>query len=118
LKITPTKNKTQEEPKTEKTIKIIPPDKSEAICFEPQEIEALTTELSNGKISLANISEHLGLTIYQVRLVLKYLLKINQIDGELTYNSFISKSTLKKISLQKAKEHKRIHRLKLRNKKP
>jgi hypothetical protein len=93
---------------------IIAPDKSEAICFEPNDVEALTAELSCGRISLANLGEQLNLTIYQVRLVLQHLLKNNRIEGELTYSTFISKATAKKTLLQKAKEHKRIHRLKLR----
>ena len=91
---------------------IIAPNKTEAICFERNEIEALIPELSSGKISLANLSEQLNLTIYQVRLVLQHLLKTHRIDGELTYSTFISKVTLKKTLLQKAKEHKRNHRLK------
>ena len=95
---------------------IIAPNKTEAICFEPQEIEGLVCELSSGKISIANLSDQLNLTDYQVRLVLQYLQKTKRIDGELTYNSFINKATLQKMSLQKAKEHKRNHRLKMRNK--
>jgi hypothetical protein len=63
----------------------------EAICFKPNDIEALTDELSSGKISLANLAEQLNLTVYQVRLVLQYMLKTNRINGELTYSTFISK---------------------------
>lgn len=93
---------------------IVAPNKTEAIRFEPNEAEALKTELSRGKISLVNLAEELSLTIYQVRLVLQHLLKTNRIAGELTYNTFISKATLKKTWLQKASEQKRNHRLKLR----
>jgi len=95
---------------------VIAPSKNEAICFEPNEIESLVCELHSGKISLANLAEQLNLNVYQVRLVLQYLLKTNRIDGELTYSSFIAKLTVKKMSLQKAKEHKRNHRLKIRAK--
>jgi hypothetical protein len=86
-----------------------------AICFEPNDIEALIAELSSGRISLANLAEQLNLTAYQVRLVLEHLLKTNVIEGELTYGTFISKVASKKILLEKAKEHKRNHRLNLRN---
>jgi hypothetical protein len=95
---------------------IIAPSRTEAICFEPNEIEGLVCELSSGKISLANLAEQLNLTVYQVRLVLQYLLRTKRIDGELTYSSFITKLTVKKMLLQKAKENKRNHRLKLRAK--
>ena len=94
---------------------IITPDNTEAICFELNEVEDLKAELSKGKISLVNLSEELSLTVYQVRLVLKHLLKTNQISGDLTYSTFISNTTLRKTWMQKASEHKRNHRLKLRN---
>ena len=48
---------------------IIAPNDTEAISFEPNEIEELVTELSNGKISLANLAEQLNLSVYQVRTV-------------------------------------------------
>ncbi len=95
---------------------IIAPNKTEAICFEPGEIEGLAGELSSGKISLANLAEQLNLNLYQIRAVLQYLLKTNRIDGELTYSTFITKATAKKAALEKAKEHKRNHSLKMRNK--
>jgi hypothetical protein len=95
---------------------IIAPNNTEAISFEPNEIEGLITELSNGKVSLANLAEQLNLSVYQVRTVLQYLIKTNRIDGELTYSAFITKATVKKAALEKAKEHKRNHRLKMRNK--
>ena len=81
-------------------------------------IEALIAEMTSGKISLANLSGQLNLTIYQVRVVLQHLLKTKRIKGELTYSSFTSKITLKKTLLEKAKAHKRNHILKLRNRKP
>jgi hypothetical protein len=93
---------------------IVAPNKTEAIRFEPNEVEALKTELSRGRISLVNLAEDVSLTIYQVRLVLQHLLKTNRIAGELTYSTFISNATLKKTWLQKASEQKRNHRLKLR----
>jgi hypothetical protein len=95
---------------------IIAPNKTEAICFEPAEIEDLVCELSSGKVSLINLAEQLNLTIYQIRLVVQYLLKTNRIDGELTYSSFVTKASVKKTSLQKAVVHKRNHRIKMRNK--
>jgi hypothetical protein len=95
---------------------IIAPNNTEAISFEPSEIEGLVAELSNGKISLVNLAEQLNLTIYQVRTVLQYLIKTNHIEGELTYRTFITKATVKKTALEKAKENKRNHRLKMRNK--
>jgi hypothetical protein len=95
---------------------IIVPNSTEAICFEPGEIEELAAELSSGKISLANLAEQLNLSVYQVRLVLQYLLKTNRVDGDLTYSAFVAKVTAKKTAFEKAKEHKHIHRLKMRNK--
>jgi Trp operon repressor len=95
---------------------IITPDRTEALCFELQEIEALIAELSSGKISLANLSEQLNLSIYQISLVVQHLLRTKQIDGELTYNTFTSRASLRKTSLQKAAEHKRNHRMKITNK--
>jgi hypothetical protein len=93
---------------------IIAPNDTEAICFEPDEIEELVIELSSGKISLTNLAEQLNLSVYQVRVVLQYLLKTNRIDGELTYSTFITKVAAKKATLEKAKKHKRNHRLKMR----
>ena len=95
---------------------IIAPNNIEAVCFEPNEIEELSTELSSGKISLTNLAEQLNLSVYQVRAVLQYLIKTNHIDGELTYSTFITKAAAKKTALEKAKEHKRSHRLEMRNK--
>ena len=95
-----------------KTIGVVPPTVAEVMCFDADEIEALCSELLSGKIALSNLAEQLNLTIYQIRLVLQHLLKTKQIKGELTYSTFISKATLKKTSLQKAAEHKRLHRLK------
>ena len=95
---------------------IIAPNNTEAVSFQPNEIEELVTELSNGKISLANLAEQLNLSVYQVRTVLQYLIKANRIDEELNYSTFITNVTAKKAALEKAKEHKRIHRLKIKNK--
>jgi hypothetical protein len=96
---------------------IIAPNNTEAISFESNEIVELVAELSSGKISLANLAEQLNLTLYQVRTILQYLIKTNRIDGELTYSTFITKATVRKTALEKAKEHKRIHRLKMESKK-
>ena len=68
------------------------------------------------KFPLANPAERLNLSVYQVRTVLQHLIKTNLIDGELTYSTFVIKATAKKTALEKAKDHKRIHRLKMRNK--
>ena len=43
---------------------IIAPNKTEAICFEPIEVEDLVCQLSSGKISLANIAEQLNISVY------------------------------------------------------
>jgi len=101
-----------------KILGIISPNQTEVICFEGCEIEALASELSCGKISLTHLAKQLNLTVYQLRLVIQSMLKTKHLEGELTYNTFISKITLNKMTLEKAKEQKRNHRLKLRNKRP
>jgi hypothetical protein len=95
---------------------IIAPNQIEAICFEIGEIEELVAELSSGKISLSNLAEQLNLSDYQLRTVVQHLQKTNRIDGELTYSAFVTKASSRKTALQKAKEHKRLHRLKMRSK--
>ncbi len=95
---------------------IISPDSSEVICFDKDEIENLISELLGGKVSLAYLAQQIGLTDYQVYLVLQNLLKSNRIDGELTYNTFVSNTTTKKLLLQKAKTQKRNHRHKMMSK--
>ncbi len=95
---------------------IISPDKSEVIYFEKNEIEALTLELASGKISLTNLSQQLNLTDYHLHLVLEYLLKTGRINGELTYNTFVTKTAIKKLLLQKAKVRKHNHRREMRAK--
>ena len=95
---------------------IMLPDKAEAICFDPQEIQDLITELSSGKISLSYLAEQLKLTGYQLHFVIEYLQKTGKITGELTYNTFTSNSTSILLLLQKAKAHKREHRRKMREK--
>ncbi|HSV49149.1 MAG TPA: hypothetical protein VLH35_02450 [Candidatus Acidoferrales bacterium] len=97
-------------------IYIMSPDKAEAICFDPQEIQDLTTELSSGKIALSYLAEQLKLTGYQRYFVIEYLQKTGQITGELTYNTFTSNSTSKILLLEKSKAHKREHRRKMREK--
>jgi hypothetical protein len=99
-----------------KILGIISPDKSEVICFKQNEIESLTSELSSGKISLTNLSQQLNLTDYHLHLVLTYLLKIGRINGELTYNTFVTKTAMKKLLLQKAKVRKHNHRREMRTK--
>jgi len=46
-----------------KTYGLITPTKKAVICFEPAEIDALTAELSGGRISLTNIASELDLTV-------------------------------------------------------
>ena len=95
---------------------IMLPDKAEAICFDPQEIQDLITELSSGKISLSYLAEQLKLTGYQLHFVIEHLQKTGQITGELTYNTFTTNSASKILLLQKAKAHKREHSRKMREK--
>jgi hypothetical protein len=97
---------------------LITPTKKAAICFEPTEIDSLAAELSSGRISLTNISSELSLTVDQVRLVIQYLLKTKQIEGELTFNWFISNTASKKALLHTAQLHKLNHRRKLARKQP
>jgi hypothetical protein len=75
---------------------IIVPNKTEAICFDSFELEGLAGELSSGRISLANLAEQFHLSVYQVHLVVAFLLKTKRIDGTLTYSTFIDKVTLQK----------------------
>jgi hypothetical protein len=106
----------KKEVKLGKTFCVMSPDASEAICFDPQEIQDLIAELSSGKISLANLTEQLNLSSYQIHLVIEYLLKTGQIAGELTYNTFTSNSASKLWLLQKTSKQKREHRRKMREK--
>lgn len=106
----------QKEISIEKTFCVMSADGSEAICFGPSEIQDLITELSSGKVSLANLAEQLNLTIYQIHFIIKYLQKTDQISGELTYNTFTSNGASKLLLLQKASRHKRKHRLKMSEK--
>ncbi len=102
----------------EKILGIIAPNKDEAVCFDLSEIEALSHELSCGRISLISLAEELNLSDYHVRLVLDYLLKTNRIHGSLTFSCFISDITLKKAEHQKAKTRKLMHRRKMARKRP
>jgi len=97
---------------------LITPTKKGVICFEPAEIDSLATELSSSRISLTNISSELDLTVDQVRLVIQYLLKTNRVEGELTFNWFISSAASKKDMLHIAKLRKLNHRRKLARKQP
>ena len=93
------------------------PTRTEFICFEAEEIEAFVNELSSGKVSLANLADDCSLSLYHTRLIIQHLVKIKRVKGDLTYNSFISKITLKKTLLKKASEQKREHKRKLSRKK-
>jgi hypothetical protein len=95
---------------------ILSPDKVEAICFEPQELEDLTAELSSGRIALDYLAEHLKLTSHQLHYVVEYLQKTGKVSGELTYNAFISSGASKLLHLEKMKMQKRMHRQKMTEK--
>jgi hypothetical protein len=97
---------------------LITPTKKAAICFEPEEIDSLAAELSSGRISLTNIASGLGLTVDQIRLVVQYLLKAKRVEGELTFNWFISNAASKKDMLHIAQLRKLNHRHKLARKQP
>lgn len=97
---------------------LITPTKKAAICFEPAEIDLLAAELSSGRISLTNIASGLGLTVDQVRLVIQYLLKNKRVEGELTFNWFISNAASKKALLHTAQLRKLNHRRQLARKQP
>ncbi len=99
-----------------KAFGVITPSKTELVSYEPAELEALIFEVSNGKISLTYLAEHLNLNTYQVHSIMQQLPKTGKINGELTYNAFISANTSRKEMLQKSKAHKREHRLRLRQK--
>ncbi len=95
---------------------IVTPNKAEAIIFETKELDDLIAELSDGKISLPYLSEHLNLNNYQVHSIIQHLLKTKQVNGELTYNTFIATSASRLELLQKAKTQKQEHRRKLEGK--
>ncbi len=99
-----------------KAFGVVSPDRSEAICFDPQEIQDLIAELDSGKVSLAYLAEELNLTSSQTHYVVAHLQKTGQIDGELTYSTFTTSSASRLSKLQKAKTHKQEHRQKMREK--
>jgi hypothetical protein len=96
--------------KSRDAVFIISPDKSEAVCLTPQELEDLTAELSSGRIALDYLAEHLKLTSHQLHYIIEYLQKTGKVSGELTYSTFTSSSTSKLLHLEKAAAHKREHR--------
>lgn len=106
----------QEQANIGNAVLIMSPDGAEAVCFDPQELQDLTAELSSGKISLAYLAEQLKLTPYQLHYVVEHLQKTNQVKGELTYSTFTSNSTSRILLLEKAKAHKREHRRMMRKK--
>jgi hypothetical protein len=95
---------------------ILSPDRSEAICFESQELEDLTSELSSGRIALDYLAEHLKLTCRQLYYVVEYLQKTGRVSGELTYRTFTSSGASKLLHLEKMKAQKRMHRQTMREK--
>jgi hypothetical protein len=96
---------------------ILSPDKSEAVCFELQELEDLTAELSSGRIALDYLAEHLKLSLHQLHYIVEYLQKAGRVSGELTYNTFTSSGTSRLLHLEKATAHKREHRRQMQEKK-
>ncbi|NLF88036.1 hypothetical protein GX563_04350 [Candidatus Bathyarchaeota archaeon] len=98
------------------SICIVSPDKTEAVCFEPQELEELIAELSSGRIALDYLAEHLKLTCHQLYYVVEHLRKTGKVSGELTYSTFTSSGTSKLLHLEKIKVQKRMHRQKMREK--
>lgn len=96
--------------KSQDTVFISSPDKSEAICFKPQELEDLIAELSSGRINLDYLAGHLKLTSHQLHYVIEYLLKTGRVNGELTYSTFTSSGASRLLHLEKAAAHKREHR--------
>ena len=97
---------------------LITPTKKAVICFEPAEIDSLADELSSGRISLTNISSELDLTIDQVRFGYSVFVENKRVDGELTFNWFISSVASKKALLHTAQLRKLNHRRKLSRKQP
>jgi hypothetical protein len=96
-----------------KILGIITPDKTEAICFEPEEVQTLVKELSTGRVSLNNLALELELNVPQVRLFLQHLINTNQVSGILTYSDyFISNKNLKNARLKVTRARKHNHRLK------
>ena len=94
-----------------KILGVIVPTKTQLLSYTPDELETLIAEIRRGKISLSYLAEQLNLNPYQVYVILKHLLKTGKLNGELTYNTFTSEDASKKAMLQKAKAHKREHRL-------
>lgn len=96
----------------EKILGIITPEKTEAICFEPEEVQTLIKELSSGRVSLNNLATELDLNVPQVRLLLQHLIKANQVSGILTYSGyFVSDKNLKNARLKVMKTRKHEHRV-------
>lgn len=116
MKVIDLKDSAQKQTVAENTICILSPDKSEAVCFESQELEDLTDELSSGRIALDYLAEHLKLSCHQLHYVVEYLVKAGRVSGELTYNTFTSSGALKLMHLEKMKAQKRMHIQKMREK--
>lgn len=97
------KNSLQKQATSENAICILSPDKAEAICFEPQELEDLISELSSGRIALDYLAEHLKLSLHQLHYIVGHLQKTGRVSGELTYNTFTSSGASKLLHLEKMK---------------
>jgi hypothetical protein len=110
------KDPAQKQATSENTTCILSPDKSEAVCFELQELEDLIAELSSGRIALDYLAEHLKLTGHQLHYVIEHLQKNGRVTGELTYNTFTSSGTSRLLHLEKVAAHKREHRRQMQEK--
>lgn len=110
------KDSAQKQTTSENTTCILSPDRAEAICFESQELENLTAELSSGRIALDYLAEHLKLSLHQLHYVVECLKKTGRVSGELSYSTFTSSGTSKLLHLEKMKAQKRMHRQKMREK--
>jgi hypothetical protein len=82
LRVIDLKNLARKQATLENTICILSPDKSEAICFDPLELEDLTTELTSGRIALDYLAEYLKLTCHQLHYIIEDLQKTGRVSGE------------------------------------
>lgn len=110
------KDLAQKQATPENANSILSPDKAEAVCFEPQELEDLISELSSGRIALDYLADHLKLSCRQLHYVVEHLQKAGRVSGELTYSTFTSSGAQKLLHFEKMKAQKRMHRQKMREK--
>jgi hypothetical protein len=110
------KDSAQKQATSGNAICVLSPDKAEIICFDPQELEDLTNELSSGRIALDYLAEHLKLSYHQLHYVVEHLQKTGEVSGELTYSTFTSSGASRLLHLEKATAHKREHRRQMQEK--